>query len=80
MIYEKIHEKQDDTESTVPSIAYKALKMAALAAYTDYQLTPHRLQPGYEACLSKPSLTLVYPAFAAGLARRELEQRQRSRN
>jgi hypothetical protein len=89
MIYEKIHEHRQDkqennsttsyqalSESKSPTIAYKALKMAALAAYTDYQLTPRRLRPGYEVCLSKPGLTLVYLAFAAGLAQRELKLRQ----
>jgi hypothetical protein len=34
----------------------------------DYKLTPRRLQPGFEAQLSKKSLVYVYAAFAIGLA------------
>ncbi|WP_018987448.1 hypothetical protein [Methylophilus methylotrophus] len=41
---------------------------AAIACFTDYKLTPHRLQPGFEMRLSKPSLLLVYASFAIGLA------------
>ncbi len=36
--------------------------------FADYQLTPRRFQPGYEAHLSKPSLAVVYGAFGVGLA------------
>ena len=40
----------------------------ALACFVDYQLTPQRLQPGYEKRLSHGSLLLVYGAFGIGLA------------
>jgi hypothetical protein len=40
----------------------------AIACFTDYKLTPHRLQPGFEMRLSKPSLLMVYASFALGLA------------
>lgn len=40
----------------------------AVACFTDYKLTPHRLQPGFEMRLSKPSLFMVYASFALGLA------------
>lgn len=40
----------------------------AVACFTDYKLTPERLEPGYEERLSKPSVALVYGAFAIGLA------------
>jgi hypothetical protein len=39
----------------------------AIALFSDYKLTPHRLQPGFEMRLSKPSLLAVYVAFAIGL-------------
>lgn len=45
-----------------------AAATAAMACFTDYQLTPRRLQPGFEMRLSKASLALVYGAFALGLA------------
>ena len=41
---------------------------SAVACFADYQLTPKRLQPGYEKHLSKPSLAIVYAGFALGLA------------
>ena len=41
---------------------------AALACFVDYRLTPKRLEPGFEAQLSKTSLLAVYSAFAVGLA------------
>jgi hypothetical protein len=40
----------------------------AIACFADYKLTPHRLQPGFEMRLSKPSLFMVYASFAFGLA------------
>lgn len=76
LIYEEMNSSAPDI--TAPAIAWSAVKMAALAAYADYQLTPHRLQPGYEQCLSKPSLALVYLAFAAGLAQHKILQRHAS--
>jgi hypothetical protein len=41
---------------------------AAAACFVDYRLTPQRLQPGFDAQLSKRSLLLVYASFAVGLA------------
>lgn len=45
-----------------------AAAASAVACFTDYQLTPHRLRPGFEERLSKRSLLLVYTAFGVGLA------------
>jgi hypothetical protein len=42
--------------------------VSVVACFTDYQLTPKRLRPGYEKRLSIPALALVYGAFALGLA------------
>jgi hypothetical protein len=41
---------------------------SAVACFADYQLTPRRLQPGYEKHLSRPSLAVVYASFGIGLA------------
>jgi hypothetical protein len=41
---------------------------AAVACFVDYQLTPKRLQPGFEQRVSRGSLALVYAAFGLGLA------------
>jgi hypothetical protein len=52
-----------------PGDTLKAAGVAtAIACFTDYKLTPHRLQPGFEMRLSKPSLFAVYASFALGLA------------
>jgi hypothetical protein len=45
-----------------------AAATTAVAYFTDYQLTPRRLQPGFEQRLSAPSLAAVYAAFGLGLA------------
>ena len=45
-----------------------ATAAAAVACFADYQLTPERLQPGYEKRLSRPALALVYATFGLGLA------------
>ena len=45
-----------------------ATAAAAVACFTDYQLTPRRFQPGFETHLSRPSLAVVYGAFGVGLA------------
>jgi hypothetical protein len=53
---------------TLPQRLGRAAVTAAVANFVDYKLTPKRLQPGFEAQLSKPSLALAYAAFAVGLA------------
>ncbi|MFL6631295.1 MAG: hypothetical protein ACJ8HJ_03135 [Massilia sp.] len=45
-----------------------AAAASAVACFADYQLTPKRFQPGYEAHLSRPSLAVVYGVFGVGLA------------
>ena len=45
-----------------------ATAASAVACFTDYQLTPRRLHPGYEKRLSRPALAVVYAAFGLGLA------------
>jgi hypothetical protein len=57
-----LDKKEAATTATVAAAA------SAVACFTDYQLTPHRLRPGFEERLSRPSLLMVYLAFGAGLA------------
>jgi hypothetical protein len=45
-----------------------ATAASAVACFTDYQLTPQRLHPGYEQRLSRLALAVVYGAFGVGLA------------
>jgi hypothetical protein len=55
----------------------RAAMTAAVANVVDYQLTPKRLQPGFEAQLSRKSLFVVYAAVALGLAVSEHRKRKR---
>jgi hypothetical protein len=50
------------------TIAATAAAVTAVAALTDLRLVPERLTPGFERRLSSGSVTLVYVAFAIGLA------------
>lgn len=70
LAYEKLHARHQGKPN--PNVVSDAFKVAALACFVDYQLTPQRLQPGYEKRLSTLSLVGVYTAFALGLAGRQL--------
>jgi hypothetical protein len=50
---------------------------AVVANIVDYRLTPRRLQPGFEAQLSKKSLLAIYAAFALGLTAYGVAKRHR---
>ncbi len=56
-------------EQAGPGAAVAAASATTAAAcFTDYRLTPRRLQPGFEQRLSTGALAAVYAAFALGLA------------
>jgi hypothetical protein len=55
----------------------KAAATAALASFVDYQVAPKRLRPGFEMQLTKPSLLVVYAAFAVGLVAASRGKRSR---
>lgn len=55
-----------------------AMITAAIANVVDYRLTPRRLQPGFEAQLSRKSMLAVYAAFALGLAMYDIATRDRA--
>ena len=56
-----------------------AAGMTAIASFVDYQLTPKRLTPGFEAHLSKGAMLGVFTAFGAGLALGAILNRQHAR-
>ena len=66
-MFERLFGRKLDRASPSATLAAAAATTAA-ACFTDYQLTPRRLQPGFEQRLSTTSLTAVYAAFALGLA------------
>jgi len=67
VVYEKLFEKP---RQSLPARIGGGLGVAAMACFTDYKLTPYRLQPGYEKHLSAPALALVYASFGLALAAR----------
>ncbi len=64
---------------TTARIMRNAALTATVANFVDYKLTPKRLQPGFEAQLSKKSLLAVYAAFAVGLTVYELARSRRQK-
>jgi hypothetical protein len=50
---------------------------ATVANIVDYRLTPRRLQPGFDAQLSRKSLLAIYAAFALGLTLYDFTSRHR---
>lgn len=60
-------------------IVRDAAAMTAVAAFVDYQLTPKRFTPGFEAHLSKGAMLGVFTAFGAGLALGAILNRQHAR-
>lgn len=71
VIYEKWFNASGQRESVLPALA-KGAAVAGLAAFIDYQLTPRRLQPGYEMRLSRKALLAVYAGFGLAMATRSM--------
>ncbi|SNS79554.1 hypothetical protein SAMN06265795_106212 [Noviherbaspirillum humi] len=59
-----------------PALA-AGMAVAGMACFTDYRLTPDRLEPGYDRRLTAPSVGLAYVAFGAGVALRSIWAAQR---
>jgi hypothetical protein len=55
-------------QQTFPARLARATLTATVANVVDFQLTPKRLQPGFDIQLNRKSLLAVYAAFAIGLA------------
>ena len=67
VLFERVVGRKLDNKGVVATLG-SAAAATAVACFTDYKLTPERLAPGYEERLSKPSVAVVYGAFAIGLA------------
>ncbi|MEJ7805204.1 MAG: hypothetical protein WKG03_04710 [Telluria sp.] len=67
VLFERVMGRALDKKD-VPTALAASVATSAVACFTDYQLTPRRLRPGFEQRLSRPALALVYGAFALGLA------------
>jgi hypothetical protein len=67
VLFERLCGRLLDRKEPVVTLG-AATAASAVACFVDYRLTPERLQPGFEAHLSRPSLAVVYGAFGVGLA------------
>ena len=66
LFYERwLAEHRNPSPSTIVT---RAALMTAIAAFVDYQVTPKRLTPGFEAHLNRPSMVGVFAAIGVGLA------------
>jgi hypothetical protein len=77
LLHERLFGRRKRTQTPARRLRNAAVT-AAVANFVDYKLTPKRLQPGFEAQLSKKSLFAVYAAFAVGLTAYELARRRRT--
>jgi hypothetical protein len=74
LLHQRVFGRRAQPQTTARIVRNAALT-ATVANFVDYKLTPKRLQPGFEAQLSKKSLLSVYAAFAVGLTLYELTRR-----
>jgi hypothetical protein len=77
LFYERWLEQQENPSTS--QIVGAAAATTALAAFVDYQLTPRRLTPGFEAHLSIADMAAVFAAFGLGLAAGGVINRQHQR-
>ncbi|HUQ12617.1 MAG TPA: hypothetical protein VM146_20085 [Steroidobacteraceae bacterium] len=76
LLHERVFGRSKQAQTPARQMRNAAIT-AAVANFVDYRLTPKRLQPGFDAQLSKKSMFAVYAAFAAGLALYDLATRDR---
>lgn len=77
-LYERWFCERADRGEIAPALG-GGLLVAALACFTDFNLTPPRLRPGFERRLSNTALATVYASFGLGLAAHALARaRKRS--
>jgi hypothetical protein len=76
LLHERLFGANKQTEPPAKRLRNAAIT-ASVANFVDYKLTPKRLQPGFEAQLSRKSLLAVYAAFAVGLTVYDLSRRRR---
>jgi hypothetical protein len=67
LLHERVFGRRK-ADQTFPARLARAALTATAANVVDFQLTPTRLQPGFDVQLNRKSLLAVYVAFAIGLA------------
>ena len=63
-VFERLRRIRPDATGTLAAAA----ATGAIAYVVDYKLVPQRLQPGFDAQVSRPTLGAFYVAFATALA------------
>ena len=76
LLHQRVFGRHQRPRTTAATVRNAALT-AAVANFVDYRLTPRRLQPGFDAQLSRKSMAAIYAAFALGLAVYDLTSRPR---
>jgi hypothetical protein len=66
LLHERVFGRRKQDQTPARRLRNAAIT-ATVANVVDYKLTPRRLQPGFDAQLSKGSLLAIYAAFAVGL-------------
>ncbi len=66
-LYSRVYGQRPGAKTAAQALPASAVA-SALACFVDYQLTPKRLQPGFEKRLSTTAMVAVYGSFAIGLA------------
>lgn len=71
VIYERCFGEVARRHGMAPALA-AGMAVAGMACFTDYRLTPDRLEPGYDRRLTNPSVGLAYIAFGLGVGLRSI--------
>lgn len=71
-LFERLRRDRPGAGATIAAAA----ATSALAYVVDYKVVPQRLQPGFDAHVSRPAVGLFYVAFAAALAAVAWSQRR----
>jgi hypothetical protein len=76
LLHERVFGRRKSMQTPARRLRNAAVT-ATVANLVDYKLTPRRLQPGFDAQISKKSMLAVYAAFAVGLTVYEVTRRRR---
>lgn len=76
LLHERVFGRNKARQTPVQRLR-NATITATVANVVDYQLTPRRLQPGFDAQLSRKAMLAIYAAFAVGLTVYDLTSRRR---
>lgn len=76
LLHERVFGRDKARQSPARRLRNAAIT-ATVANVVDYKLTPRRLQPGFDAQLSRKSMLAIYAAVAVGLTVYDVTRRNR---